>query len=63
MDIDIIKKLADEAGLGDMYERPKLQPIGNNTMSFVSSGKLTPFGESMVKFADLVEEKTIEDTI
>jgi len=63
MDIDVIKKLADEAGLWNMYERPQLQMISEDMMGLVIPGKLTPYGESVVKFANLIEEKTIDDTI
>lgn len=63
MDIDVIKKLADEAGLGNMYERPKLQMISEDAMGFVRTGKLTTYGESIVKFANLVEDRVIGEII
>ena len=65
MDIDTIKKIAAEAGISeyDLYGMPRLQSIGGDMMGFVKSDKLTPYGESMVKFANLVEVRTMGDNI
>ena len=54
MDVDKIKELAEETGIGFMYERSHMVTDGDS-ISFVSSGKLTMFGENLVEFANAIE--------
>lgn len=62
MDIETINKLAEQSGLQlGMYERPVLTDIGGGIIQFISSGKLTPFGEDVVMFANAIEKHVIED--
>lgn len=63
MNIKEIDKLADECGLGlCMYDRPRMALCKiTKTVIYKASGKLTPYGENLVKFANEIE-KAVNNT-
>lgn len=58
MDVEKIEELAKKHGLGSIYDRPRLKSTSKNTMRFVASGELTPFGTYVIEFANAIEAIT-----
>jgi hypothetical protein len=61
MDVKKIEEIAKETGMAHhMYDRPRLQDIGDNMMGFVASGSLTRYGEKLIKFANAIEKNAVD---
>lgn len=57
MDIKEIEKIAHQTGVGFyMREGRKLVKMDDGSIEFVNSQSLTPYGESLVDFANAIEQ-------
>ena len=56
MELEVIERLANEAGIGNLKNPPVLAHLENGMIGWKRPPGLTYFGNSVVSFANLIEK-------